>query len=82
MGASMPIDRLLQQSSLPPDTIARPKVAYARTMSSLGLVDRNDPITELVAKKLIEVAQRGIEDHPDELCRITLEDLGINPSSH
>jgi hypothetical protein len=82
MGTSMPIDRLLQQSSLSPDTIARLKVAYARTLSSLGLVDRNDPITEMVAKKLIEVAHRGIEDQPDELCRITLEDLGINPSSH
>jgi hypothetical protein len=51
MGTSMPIDRLLQQSSLPPDKIACLKVAYARTLSSLGLVDRNDPITEMVAKK-------------------------------
>jgi hypothetical protein len=76
----MPIDRLLQQS-LPLDTIAHLKVAYARILSSLGLVDRNDPITEMVAKKLIEIAHRGIGD-PDELCRITLEDLGIKPSSH
>ena len=47
-------------------------------MRVLQLADRQDPITELVAKKIIEVAGTGER----ELTRIfeqALRDLGITP---
>jgi hypothetical protein len=47
----------------------------------LQLADRQDPITELVAKKIIEVAGTG-EREPSRICEQALRDLGITlPSS-
>jgi hypothetical protein len=28
----------------------------------IGLVDRNDPIAEIIAKKIIELGQRGVRE--------------------
>ena len=36
--------------------------AYEQTLEKLGLVDRSDPITQIVAKKIIEIGQRGVRD--------------------
>jgi len=41
----------------------------------LGLKDRSDPITQLVAEKIIAIARLGIED-PTELCKLVLKELG------
>jgi hypothetical protein len=42
------------------------------------LADRQDPITELVAKKIIEIAQLG-ESDPARIREQALKELGINP---
>lgn len=60
--ASMPIYRLLQNSPLGPDEIAVLTNAYERTLRKLSLVDRGDPIAELIAKIVIELGQRGVRD--------------------
>jgi hypothetical protein len=49
----MPIYRLLQNSPLGPEEIKVLTDAYERTLRKLSLVDRNDPIAELIAKKVI-----------------------------
>ncbi|WIG49398.1 MAG: hypothetical protein OJF48_000313 [Afipia sp.] len=36
--------------------------AYERTLRKLSLVDRGDPIAELIAKIVIELGQRGVRD--------------------
>jgi len=36
--------------------------AFDETLTTLGLVDRDDPIAELVAEKIIETAQEGERD--------------------
>ncbi len=56
----MPIYRLLQNSPLGPDEIAVLTNAYERTLRKLSLVDRGDPIAELIAKIVIELGQRGV----------------------
>ena len=33
------------------------------TLRALCLVDRSDPITELVARKVFEISQSGVRDH-------------------
>ena len=73
----MPIYRLLQNSPLGPEEIAILTDAYERTLRALSLVDRNDPITEMVAKKIIELGQRGVRE-PTELSALAIKELGIN----
>jgi hypothetical protein len=58
----MPIYRLLQDSSLGPEEIAVLTDAYERTLRKLSLVDRNDPVAEMVARKIIELGQRGVRE--------------------
>ena len=42
-----------------PEAIARMSAAYEEVLRVLQLADRQDPITELVAKKVIDVCQSG-----------------------
>jgi len=72
----MAIYRLLQNSPLGPEQIAILTDAYERTLVQLRLVDRSDPITELVARKIIELAQRGVRD-AGQLSAMTITELGI-----
>jgi hypothetical protein len=44
-------------------------------MPLLRLKDRSDPITQLVAEKIIAVARLGIED-PAEISKVVLKELG------
>jgi len=71
----MAIYRLLQFSAFEPDQIACMRAAYEDALAALKLNDRQDPITELVAKKIIEAARAGERD-PDRLCETVLRDLG------
>jgi hypothetical protein len=73
----MPIYRLLQNLPMGPDEIARLTRAYEETLRSIGLVDRNDPITEMIAKKIIEIGQRGVQD-PMLLSELTIKEMGIS----
>ena len=73
----MPIYRLLQNLPMGPDEIARLTTAYEETLRRIGLVDRNDPITEMIAKKIIEIGQRGVQD-PMLLSELTIREMGIS----
>ena len=70
----MAINRLLQDSSLDPEEIAILTNAYERTLRKLCLVDRGDPITQLIAKKILEIGQRGIRD-PHKLSALAIKEL-------
>ncbi len=71
----MPIRRLLKDSNLGPEEIERLDLAYSKALRSLNLVDRNDPITEIVAKKIIEIGMEGGD--PAEIARRAVKALGI-----
>jgi hypothetical protein len=71
----MAIYRILQNCPFGPDEIARLVAAYEETLSALGLKDRSDPITELVARKIIEISQTGVRD-PQLLAKLAIKDLG------
>jgi hypothetical protein len=49
------IYHLLQNSAFGPDEIGCMTTAYEDALRILGLANRTDPITEIVAKKIIEV---------------------------
>ena len=74
----MAIYRLLKFSAFDPEEIACMTAAYEDALRGLQLANRQDPITELVAKKIIEVAQAG-ERSPDRLREKALSELGITP---
>jgi hypothetical protein len=70
----MPILRLLQNSHLSEEDVARLVEAYERTLRALGLVDRSDPITELVARKVIEISRSGVRN-PARISRLAVKAL-------
>ena len=69
----MAIYRLLQNSAFVPEDIGRLVAAYENCLRILNLSDRSDPITEPIAKKVIEVAQTGMRD-PE----LALEEIGMS----
>jgi len=72
------IYRLLQNSPLGPEEIKRITDAHEEALRVLRLVDRLDPITELIATKIIEITETGERDLSEIRAR-TLEELGIEP---
>jgi len=72
----MAIYRLLQNSAFAPEDIIPLVAAYEDCLQILKASDRSDPTTEMVAKKIIEIAQTGIRDSV-QLGRLALEELGI-----
>ena len=72
----MAIYRILKQSSFRPSDVERMTSAYEDTLRFLGVVDRNNPVTEIIARKIIEVAQSGELDALAIRTR-AIEQLGI-----
>jgi hypothetical protein len=71
----MPI-RPFIKTELDSAEIARLNAAYAKALHALGLVDRNDPITDIVARKIVELGTSGVSD-PQEIADRTLKALGV-----
>jgi hypothetical protein len=71
----MPFRHLIQDATFDPEAIEIMSAAYNGVCKVLNLADRNDPLTALVAKKIIELASRGERD-PDLICREALIALG------
>ena len=74
----MPLDRLLNGSSFSPEEVARLNLALETTLRALHLVDRNDPITEMIAKKIIKIGRSGLND-PAEISARAMKELGFAP---
>ena len=71
----MPINRLLKGRNLEPEDTERLNRAYTFTLRSLSLVDRNDPLAELVARQVIEI---GATVHdPAEIAKIAFKRLNL-----
>jgi hypothetical protein len=58
----MAIYRLLKNGAFGPDEIKVLTTAYEEALRALRLKGRSDPATEMIAKKIIELAQRGERD--------------------
>ena len=72
----MAIYKLIHNTPLGPDEIQRLVTAYNETLRALGLKDRDDLLTGLVARKVFEIAQTGIED-PAEISKLVIKLLGV-----
>jgi hypothetical protein len=69
----MPIDRML--NGLGPKERDILKRAFDQTLRSLYLVDRNDPVCEIVAQKIIAIGATGIRDAA-EISKRAVKELG------
>jgi hypothetical protein len=76
MGAMMPLSRLLKDSELTTPDIERLNKAYTFALRSLSLVDRNDPLTEIIARKIVEIGA-NVHD-PAEIAEMAIKGLRIS----
>ena len=72
----MPINRLLAGSKLGPDEIEKLNLAFKQALRSLHVVDRNDPLAEFVARKIIDIGATGVRDAAD-IAEIAVKQLGL-----
>jgi hypothetical protein len=71
------IDELLRkQSVFTPDQVAMLGTVFENVLQTLGMVDRKDPITEGVAKCLVEYAKTGICDS-ERLKQLNLQGVSV-----
>jgi hypothetical protein len=73
-GAAVPIYELLRKGVFAPDDVVMLGNVFEDVLQTFGLVDRKDPLTEMVAKKLVEFATSGIRD-PARLKALTVQAL-------
>jgi hypothetical protein len=70
----MPIQKLIQDLRVNPEHAAGILEAYRQTLRSLGLVERSDPLTEIIAAKIVEIGLTGLRD-PTAILDRALKDL-------
>jgi hypothetical protein len=75
----MAIYKLIANGSFGPDEIEVMKTAYEAALVDVGVSDRNDPITELIAKTIINVTATGERD-PSQVMERALNALGLRRS--
>jgi hypothetical protein len=74
----MAITPFLRGQAFDPELVEAMGTAFTNTCDALGLTDRADPITSLVAEKIVELAQRGLR-HPTAMQRMAMDELQSNP---
>ena len=73
----MTIRRLLKDNKLAgPQEVERLYRAYRDVLRSLHLVDRNDPVAEIVAQTVIGIGATGVRE-PSEISKIAVRRLAI-----
>jgi hypothetical protein len=73
----MPINRLLKDSKLEPEKVERLNRAYSYALHKLRLVDRNDPIVDIIVKKIIEVGAATSARDAHQIADAAIEQLGV-----
>jgi hypothetical protein len=76
---AMAIYRLLQHSAFTPEDIASIGAAYEDCLRILKLTNRSDPLTEIIAKAIIQIAQTGLRD-PVQIRELALKQIGAPPA--
>lgn len=76
----MAIYRLIANGSFGPDEIEVMKAAYEDALLDVGVATRDDPITELIAKSIVNVVATGERD-PQAVMERALNALGVRRSA-
>jgi hypothetical protein len=70
------IYRLLQTLKFDPEDAEKLTAAYENALRALELANREDPITNIVAERIIQAAKTGERD-PARLCAMAIKDLRV-----
>jgi hypothetical protein len=70
------IYRLLREASFDQDDIDRMAAAYEAALKLLCPADRTDPLTQLIARRIIEIYSNGERD-ASCVCTRALNELGV-----
>jgi hypothetical protein len=76
LGYQMTIYRLLRNSPLKPEEVSRLEAAYEQALRTLCVKERNVPLTEMIAKKIIKIAKTDILD-PTQITARVIKELGL-----
>ena len=71
----MPINRMLNDKRAP-EEIELLNKAFNHALNLLGVVDRNDPFCDMVARKVIEVGASG-PSKPREIAEMAVARIGL-----
>jgi hypothetical protein len=72
----MPINRLFREGRIKPEEFERLDRAFSFTLKRLHLVDRNDPVCDIVARKVLDIDAAGTHE-PEEIARLAAQEFGI-----
>jgi hypothetical protein len=73
----VPIRRFLAGQAFEPELIQQMSTAFVGACEALRLEPTDDPATRLVARTIIEFAERGVRD-AEALLEMTLREFGID----
>jgi len=76
---AMPINQLLKDSKINRDDVDLLTVAFRLALHELQLLDRNDLVCDIVARKVIETAKYGARD-PQEIASRAVKQLAFSAS--
>jgi hypothetical protein len=69
---AMAIYRLLQEKVFEPEDVRLMTKVYEDVLKAFNLIERTDPVTELIAKTVIDMVQTGERD-PARLKNLTIK---------
>jgi len=72
----MAISSMFRDGKIRPEEVERLNRAYTFALRRLSLVDRGDPVCEIVARKVIDIDAAGTHD-PEEIAKLTVKQFGI-----
>lgn len=72
----MAIYKILEKEAFGPDEIKAMTTAYEDALKELRLADRTDPVTEIIAKAIIDIARTGEKD-PEKIRERAISTLGV-----
>lgn len=74
----MPITPFLRGQAFDPETIQNMADAFTAACRDIGLNDRDDKLTALVARQVIQLAERGVHTKT-ALYSLTVQEFKNNP---
>ena len=72
----MPIDQVIKEGKLDPESGAVLNRAYEHVLQELGLVNWKNAVTAVVAEKVVEVGATGTSD-PEEIAKAAIKRLNL-----
>jgi hypothetical protein len=76
----MPIRPYLQGQAFDPDTVRVMGAAFGNVCKQLGILDKYDAVTKIVARTVIDMAQRGFRDE-ESLTDAVMQEFRASPTS-